>query len=70
MTIITTTSRRCGTEFEPDHRTIVAAVWRLCLDCRDGNDIPRGPAICATCRHVLKSGRHSSPCLGRLRRRR
>ncbi len=34
MTIITTTCRRCGTEFEPGREAIVAGTWRLCPACR------------------------------------
>jgi hypothetical protein len=35
MTIIATTCRRCGTEFEPSREAIVAGAWRLCPACRD-----------------------------------
>jgi hypothetical protein len=65
MTIITTTCRRCGTEFEPDREAIVAGAWRLCPACRD---TPRGPAVCPLCRRVLKGGTHRGPCPGRRRR--
>ncbi len=34
MTIVTT-CRHCGTEFEADHRAIVAGAWRLCPACRE-----------------------------------
>jgi hypothetical protein len=68
MTIITTTCRRCGTEFEPDHRAIVAGAWRLCPDCRDTGTSSHGPAVCPLCHRVLKSGKHRGPCPGRRRR--
>jgi hypothetical protein len=60
---ITTTCRRCGTEFAPDREAIVAGAWRLCPDCRGGNDTPRGPVACPRCHRVLKSGKHHGPCL-------
>jgi hypothetical protein len=69
MTIITTTCRRCGTEFEPGREAIVAGAWRVCPDCREGDDTLRGPAVCPLCRRVLKFGKHRGPCPGRRRRR-
>ncbi len=43
MSIITI-CRRCGAEFEADHRVIVAGAWRLCPACRDpAPPTPRPP---------------------------
>ena len=33
MSIITTTCRRCGQEFEPGREAIIADAWRLCPVC-------------------------------------
>ena len=68
MTIITTTCRRCGTEFEPDRRAIVTGAWRVCPDCRDGGTKAPVPAVCRACGRVLKSGAHRNGCPGRRRR--
>jgi hypothetical protein len=64
------TCRRCGTEFEPGRKAIIAGAWRLCPDCRDGTDTPRGPAVCPQCHRVVKSGTHRGRCPGRRRRNR
>jgi hypothetical protein len=32
--IVLTNCKRCGVEFVPDRRAIVAGSWRLCPDCR------------------------------------
>jgi hypothetical protein len=34
MTIITTTCRRCGTEFAPSREAIRAGSWRVCPACQ------------------------------------
>jgi hypothetical protein len=56
VTIITTTCRRCGTEFEPGREAIVAGAWRVCPDCREGDDTLRGPAL-PTCAEVWETPR-------------
>jgi hypothetical protein len=67
MTIITTTCRRCGAEFEPGREAIVVGAWRLCPGCRDV--APSGPVVYPQCHRVLKSGKHRGPCPGRRRTR-
>jgi hypothetical protein len=60
MTIITTTCRRCGAEFAPDHRAIVAGSWRVCPACQPQ---PRDETRCERCGRVLR-GRKRTRCLG------
>src|SRR5687768_14538148 len=69
MTIITTTCRGCGQEIEPDRRTIVGGVWRLCRDCREGDTKTFGSVVYPLCHKVLQSGKHRGACPGRCRRR-
>jgi hypothetical protein len=38
MTIISTTCRRCGTEFEPGREVIRAGAWRTCPRCQSHGD--------------------------------
>jgi len=57
VTIITTTCRRCGTEFEPGREAIVAGAWRLCPDCRGVG--PTDPVVCPHCHKVLTALRES-----------
>ena len=58
MTTITTTCRRCGREFTPDHRAIVAATWRICPACRPQlSDQIRREVRCRECGRPLAGTR-------------
>ena len=63
MTIITTTCRRCGQEFEPDRRAIVAGSWRLCPACQPQ---PPEETHCERCERLLRTAgrRLCLSCLG------
>ena len=60
MTTFITRCRQCGQEFEPDHRAIVAATWRLCPACQLQ---PRDETRCERCGRVLRAGNRTL-CLG------
>jgi hypothetical protein len=48
--------KQCGREFEPDHRTIVAATWRLGPACRRQ---PAEEQHCTQCGRVLRAGKRT-----------
>jgi hypothetical protein len=60
MTTILVACRRCGREFTPDQRVIVAGAWRLCPGCRPQ---PSTEARCERCARILRAGPRTL-CLG------
>jgi hypothetical protein len=66
MPTITTTCKTCGKDFEPDHRAIVAANWRLCPACQpQPSRETRGEERCDQSGRPLRTaGRR--PCLSYL----
>ena len=67
MTGFITHCRRCGHEYEPDHKAIVAATWRLCPACQPQlSDQTRHESRCEQCGRPLRTAgrRLCLSCLG------